>query len=104
MILNEDDSTRRLRNSSFVKNKILFLVSVNIWGSKPEPKIERTASQTAPTAQQKTIQSTVIIPEDPCNYFTFRDGVVDNAVKECREEFLDEDCDGPLLAYFLLTQ
>lgn len=79
-------------------------LTVNIWGAKPEPKIERTASQTTSLNQQKTIQSTVIIPEDPCSYFTFREGVVDNAVKECREEFLDEDSDGPLLAYFLLTQ
>lgn len=79
-------------------------LTVNIWGTKPEPKIERTASQTTSLNQQKTIQSTVIIPEDPCSYFTFREGVVDNAVKECREEFLDEDSDGPLLAYFLLTQ
>ncbi|XP_045473746.1 tumor protein p63-regulated gene 1-like protein isoform X1 [Harmonia axyridis] len=79
-------------------------LTVNIWGAKPEPKIERTASQNTSLNQQKTIQSTVIIPEDPCSYFTFREGVVDNAVKECREEFLDEDSDGPLLAYFLLTQ
>ncbi|KAK9885982.1 hypothetical protein WA026_014768 [Henosepilachna vigintioctopunctata] len=79
-------------------------LSVNLWSAKPEPKIERTASQVAPTPQHKAIQSSVIIPEDPSNYFTFRDGVVENAVKECREEFLDEESDGPLLAYFLLTQ
>ncbi|KAL3268099.1 hypothetical protein HHI36_007226 [Cryptolaemus montrouzieri] len=79
-------------------------LSVNLWSSKPEVKIERTPSQVASLPHQKTIQSSVVIPEDPSNYFTFRDGVVENAVKECRDEFLDEESDGPLLAYFLLTQ
>lgn len=49
-------------------------------------------------------QAITPIIDDANEFFTFREGVVDKAVKECVEQFLNDEEDGGLLAYFLLTQ
>lgn len=41
--------------------------------------------------------------ENPNNYFTYRAGVVEKAVNDCVEQFLDAEEDGPLLNTYLLT-
>lgn len=41
--------------------------------------------------------------ENPNNFFTYRSGVVQKAVQDCVEQFLDENDDGPLLNTYLLT-
>lgn len=103
-----DRETPKLNNCQWGQSFISPLTSIpskfsmNLWSNKEEPKVERSVSQATPS--HKMLQSGVIIPEDPNCYFTFRDGVVENAVKECKEEFIDEESEGPLLAYFLLTQ
>lgn len=43
------------------------------------------------------------VAENPNNYFTFRAGVIEKAVRDCVEQFLDEQEDGPLLNTYLLT-
>lgn len=56
--------------------------------------------------KNKQIVQQAVTPtiENPNEFFTFREGVVDRAVKECIEQFLDDEEDGGLLASFLLTQ
>lgn len=38
------------------------------------------------------------------DFFTFREGIVENAVKECADELLNSEIDGPLVDVFLLTE
>ncbi|CAH1102638.1 unnamed protein product [Psylliodes chrysocephalus] len=88
---------------SSIPNKI----SETIWsskGSKDETPPQTATSTTAPvTANEKSLQPAISIKEDPNNFFTFRDGVIDRAVKECTAHLLDES-EGPVYASFLLTQ
>ncbi|XP_072388858.1 tumor protein p63-regulated gene 1 protein-like isoform X2 [Diabrotica undecimpunctata] len=88
---------------SSIPNKI----SETIWsskGSKDETPPPTATATTAPVAtSEKSLQSTIVIKEDPNNFFTFRDGVIERAVKECTAHLLDET-EGPVYASFLLTQ
>ncbi|KAJ8982885.1 hypothetical protein NQ317_004315 [Molorchus minor] len=77
---------------SSIPNKI----TETIWSSK--------SKEIVPTQNEKSLQPTTNIKEDPNNFFTFRDGVMDRAVKECISQFLDMETEGPLYASFLLTQ
>ncbi|CAG9835191.1 unnamed protein product [Diabrotica balteata] len=83
------------------------IVSETIWsskGSKDETPPPTATATTAPVAtSEKSLQSTIVIKEDPNNFFTFRDGVIERAVKECTAHLLDET-EGPVYASFLLTQ
>lgn len=54
--------------------------------------------------KDRTVQISTAAGENPNDYFTFRDGIVEKAIEECVEQFLDQEVDGPLLASFLLTQ
>jgi hypothetical protein len=66
-----------------------------LWSKNPKP----------PTpSKENTIQQTICITENPNNYFTFRESVLARALSECKDQFLDEEADGPLLEAFLLTQ
>lgn len=81
-----------------------FLVTETIWSSnKPKDEIT-TAHASTPTHNEKILQVSSSIKNDPNNFFTFRDGVIDRAVKECAAQFLDIETEGPVHAYFLLTQ
>ncbi|XP_057662343.1 tumor protein p63-regulated gene 1-like protein isoform X2 [Diorhabda carinulata] len=89
---------------SSIPNKI----TETIWsskGSKDETPPPTATSTTAPqsSSNEKCIQPSIIIKEDPNNFFTFRDGVIERAVKECTAHLLDET-EGPVYASFLLTQ
>ncbi|KAF2880642.1 hypothetical protein ILUMI_25536 [Ignelater luminosus] len=46
----------------------------------------------------------VISTETASDYFTFREGIVEQAVKECVEQFLDAEADGTVWAAYLLTE
>lgn len=82
----------------------LFLVTETIWSSnKPKVEVATTAAPT-PLLNEKCMQLSSNIKNDPNNFFTFRDGVVERAVKECIAQFLDVETEGPVHAYFLLTQ
>ncbi|XP_050504166.1 tumor protein p63-regulated gene 1-like protein isoform X2 [Diabrotica virgifera virgifera] len=89
---------------SSIPNKI----SETIWSSKgskdetPPPTATATTAP-VPTNEKSCCQSSIIIKEDPNNFFTFRDGVIERAVKECTAHLLDET-EGPVYASFLLTQ
>ncbi|XP_068899354.1 tumor protein p63-regulated gene 1-like protein isoform X4 [Tenebrio molitor] len=70
-------------------------ISATLWSKNPKP----------PTpSKENTIQQTICITENPNNYFTFRESVLARALSECKDQFLDEEADGPLLEAFLLTQ
>lgn len=89
---------------SSIPNKI----TETIWsskGSKDETPPSTATSTTAPQSSnnEKSIQPSIVIKEDPNNFFTFRDGVIERAVKECTAHLLDET-EGPVYASFLLTQ
>ncbi|KAG5890619.1 hypothetical protein JTB14_005127 [Gonioctena quinquepunctata] len=83
---------------SSIPNKI----TETIWSSK-DPKETVSTSTTSITSNEKTLQHSIKVNEDPNNFFTFRDGVVDRAVKECMAHLLDET-EGPVYSAFLLTQ
>lgn len=38
------------------------------------------------------------------DFFTFRQSIIEHAVKECVEQFIDEETDGPLCSAYLLTE
>ncbi|XP_044271270.1 tumor protein p63-regulated gene 1-like protein isoform X1 [Tribolium madens] len=70
-------------------------ITASIWCKNPK----------APTpTKENTIQQAISITENPNNYFTFRESVLARALGECKEQFLDEEADGPLVEAFLLTQ
>jgi hypothetical protein len=70
-------------------------ISATLWSKNPKP----------PTpSKENTIQQTICITENPNNYFTFRESVLARALSECKDQFLDDEADGPLLEAFLLTQ
>lgn len=46
----------------------------------------------------------VISADTASDYFTFREGTVEQAVKECVEQFLDAEADGAVWAAYLLTE
>lgn len=73
-----------------------FAVTETIWSSK--------SKEVTPTTNDRSLQPTIPINEDPNNFFTFRDGVIERAVRECINQFLDPAVEGPLYASFLLTQ
>ncbi|KAJ8967477.1 hypothetical protein NQ314_002791 [Rhamnusium bicolor] len=77
---------------SSIPNKI----TESIWSTKNK--------EITPTVNEKSLQPSVNVNEDPNNFFTFRDGVVDRAVKECINQFLNVETEGPVYASFLLTQ
>ncbi|KAJ3643774.1 hypothetical protein Zmor_026463 [Zophobas morio] len=70
-------------------------ISASLWN-------KNSSSTTA--SRENTIQPAICITENPNNYFTFRESVLARALTECKEQFLDEEADGPLLEAFLLTQ
>lgn len=70
------------------------LVSEGLFSKKEKEERNRQVVQQAVTPAV----------ENPNEFFTFREGVVDRAVKECAEQFLSDEEDGPLLAFFFLTQ
>ena len=82
-----------LENIVLIKAKIS--VSASLWN-------KNSSSTTA--SRENTIQPAICITENPNNYFTFRESVLARALTECKEQFLDEEADGPLLEAFLLTQ
>lgn len=79
---------------SSIPNKI----TETIWSSK--------SKETTPATNtiERSLQPSIPVGEDPNNFFTFRDGVVERAVRECINQFLDPTIEGPLYASFLLTQ
>ncbi|CAH1154337.1 unnamed protein product [Phaedon cochleariae] len=77
-------------------------ISETIWSSK-SIKEETPTTSPAATSNEKSLQPFLNIKEDPNNFFTFRDGVVDRAVKECMAHLLDET-EGPVYSAFMLTQ
>ncbi|XP_018568433.1 tumor protein p63-regulated gene 1-like protein isoform X2 [Anoplophora glabripennis] len=79
---------------SSIPNKI----TETIWSSKSK---ETTP---APNTIDRSVLPSIPINEDPNNFFTFRDGVMERAVRECINQFLDPTTEGPLYASFLLTQ
>ncbi|CAG9863390.1 unnamed protein product [Phyllotreta striolata] len=86
---------------SSIPNKI----TETIWsskGGKEEPATAQTAPPAAAASNEKSLQPAVSVREDPNNFFTFRDGVVERAVRECTAHLLDES-EGPVYASFLLT-
>ncbi|XP_008197996.1 tumor protein p63-regulated gene 1-like protein isoform X5 [Tribolium castaneum] len=70
-------------------------ITASIWCKNPK---------TPTPTKENTIQQTISITENPYNYFTFRESVLARALGECKEQFLDEEVDGPLTEAFLLTQ
>ncbi|KAJ8918539.1 hypothetical protein NQ315_013044 [Exocentrus adspersus] len=80
---------------SSIPNKI----TETIWSSKSKEVV------TPPIiSNDKSLQSAIHLNEDPNNFFTFRDGVIERAVRECIHQFLDPEIEGPVYASFLLTQ
>ncbi|VEN52580.1 unnamed protein product [Callosobruchus maculatus] len=75
-------------------------ISESIWSSKGSKDVPPTPNEDA----EKSLQPSFVIKENPNNFFTFRDGVVDRAVRESVTQFLDLETEGPILAAFLLTQ
>lgn len=79
-----------------------FPVSATLWKTSKQEDATDVNSTTNNSSQ--SVQQTISIAENPNNYFTFRESVLARALKECKEQFLDEEADGPLLEAFLLTQ
>ncbi|XP_023016828.2 tumor protein p63-regulated gene 1-like protein isoform X1 [Leptinotarsa decemlineata] len=101
--INTDNKNCHWRNAfiaplSSIPNKI----TETIWSSKSTKEAIST-STTSISSNEKTLQPSLKINEDPNNFFTFRDGVIDKAVKECMTHLLDES-EGPVYSAFLLTQ
>lgn len=81
-----------------------FSVTESIWSSnKPKEEVLAGPSPT-PLLNEKSMQVSSSVKNDPNHFFTYRDGVVERAVKECVAQFLDTETEGPVHAYFLLTQ
>lgn len=82
---------------------MLLSVTESIWSSnKPKEEVLAAPSPT-PLLNEKSMQLPGV-KNDPNHFFTYRDGVVERAVKECVAQFLDAETEGPVHAYFLLTQ
>jgi hypothetical protein len=68
-------------------------------------KLKRTISKGDTPVKSTVICQTPILEEDEARYFfTYRDGLVENAVKECISDLVTPEKDGEILGSWLLTE
>jgi hypothetical protein len=68
-------------------------------------KFKRTRSRNGTAAQRRIICQNPILEEDEAkDFFTYRDGLVENAVRECISDLVTPDKDGEIVGSWLLTE
>jgi hypothetical protein len=81
-----------------IKQCIIFIFTVS-------EKFKRTRSKSGMPVEKHIICQNPILEEDKAkDFFTYRDGLVENAVRECISDLVVPDKDGEILGSWLLTE
>ncbi|XP_069683381.1 tumor protein p63-regulated gene 1-like protein isoform X1 [Periplaneta americana] len=67
-------------------------------------RFRRTRSKDAPPQSTAICQNPILEEDEAKDFFTYRDGLVEAAVKECVSELVTPDKDGEMLGSWLLTE